>query len=189
MSVRVWLVRHGEPERVGHLDPGLTALGHRQARAFAQYWSDRVPAADRATIALRTSPLRRARETLAPLVATWNRTPVIDPAMRELPSAHLDGDSRRAWLQMALVGTFADLDDEQRRWRDEIVAAMTGFTTDTIVTTHAVVINAVLGNCSGDDAVLSWVPDHASTTELRVDESSRIVLVERGAGRQYGTVT
>lgn len=179
-SHRVWLVRHGEPAEDVGLDPGLTARGHQQAASLV----GRV-----APAALRTSPLRRARETAAPLEAAWGVVAAVDGAFRELPSGHTDVASRRAWLRVAMGATFAELDEEQRTWRDGILAAVRGLGADTVVTTHAVVINAVTGHCEGTAAVLAWVPSHTSVTEVTVEDDGRIVLVRRGEGRSAGTVT
>jgi broad specificity phosphatase PhoE len=179
MSHRVLLVRHGEPTTDGTLDPGLTPRGHEQAAALAPLVR---PAA------LRTSPLRRARETAAPLEAAWGVVATVDDAFRELPSVHTDVEGRRAWLRVAMGRTFAELDELQRSWRDGIIAAVRGLGADTVVATHAVVINAVTGRCSGDDAVLAWVPAHCSITEVVVDDDGALTLVRRGEGRASGTV-
>ena len=81
MSHRVWLVRHGEPAEAVGIDPGLTALGHMQA-SMLEGRLDRV--------ALRTSPLRRARETAASLEVAWGTIALVDARFRELPSSHTD---------------------------------------------------------------------------------------------------
>lgn len=179
---RVWLVRHGEPADSVGIDPGLTVLGHEQAATLA------VRLAPVGPVALRTSPLRRARETAAPLEAAWQRVAAIDETFRELPSGHTDAAARRAWLRDALAGSFADLGPEQRAWRDSIVDAVRGIDADTVVTTHAVVINAVTGLCTADDSVLGWVPAHTSVTEVHVTAHGELRLVRRGEGRAAGPV-
>lgn len=179
MTRRVWLVRHGEPAESVGIDPGLTPRGVEQAAELVGLLE---PAA------LRTSPLRRARETAAPLEAAWGTVAAVDPVFRELPSGHTDAAARRVWLRAALAGSFAELGAEQRAWRDAIVDAVRDLADDTVVTTHAVVINAVTGHCTGDDAVLGWVPAHASVTEVHVGPDHRLVLARRGAGRAGGAV-
>jgi broad specificity phosphatase PhoE len=184
VSHRVWLVRHGEPSVAVGVDPGLTDAGRLQAGRLPE----RLAAIAGEPIALRTSPLRRARETVAPLEAAWARVAIVDPAFRELPSGHTDAEGRRAWLQVALAGTFADLGDEPRRWRDDIVAAVRDLRADTVVTTHAVVVNAVTGWCDHDDAVLSWIPAHTSITEVHVADDGTLTVTARGEGRPNGSV-
>jgi broad specificity phosphatase PhoE len=63
--VELVLVRHALPERVvnvegGVANPPLTALGHRQAKAAAEWLGEET------FDALYSSPLQRARETAAP---------------------------------------------------------------------------------------------------------------------------
>lgn len=178
MSACVRLVRHGEPAEAIGVDPGLSERGHDQAALLARL----SPAL------LVSSPLRRARETAAPIEAAWSVVARVDPTYRELPSGHVDSGERRAWLRVALAGTFAELGDEQRAWRDAIVAAVRACREDTVITTHAVVINAVTGFCQGDDAVLAWLPAHASVTELRVDGDGTLTLVARGERSPGGLV-
>jgi broad specificity phosphatase PhoE len=81
------LVRHGESvlnkenRLVGHLDPQLTELGERQARAAGTLLD--------AVSELRTSPLARTRAT-AGLLGT-NHEAVVEPRMIELDYGELDG--------------------------------------------------------------------------------------------------
>ena len=79
----VHLLRHGEvhnPEGVlyGRLDGfHLSDLG----RAMAQRIGESL--GDRDIVHLRTSPLERAQETIAPLAAARGLTPVLDPRVIE----------------------------------------------------------------------------------------------------------
>ena len=81
------LVRHGESvlnkenRLVGHLDPQLTELGERQARAAGTLLD--------AVSELRTSPLERTRVT-AGLLGTIHEA-VVEPRMIELDYGELDG--------------------------------------------------------------------------------------------------
>ena len=81
------LVRHGESvlnkenRLVGHLDPQLTELGERQARAAGTLLD--------AVSELRTSPLARTRVT-AGLLGTIHEA-VVEPRMIELDYGELDG--------------------------------------------------------------------------------------------------
>jgi alpha-ribazole phosphatase len=72
MTVRLVLVRHGEPEDVargrcyGKLDIGLSERGREQVRQTAR-WLEKIP-----FTAMYTSPRRRARESAA-IIATQKR--------------------------------------------------------------------------------------------------------------------
>lgn len=178
---RVHLVRHGRPLEQGR-DPGLDPQGHAQAAAVAERLGSLAPRR------IVTSPLQRTRDTAAPLAARWSIEPQVVHAVRELPSPSDDLRERSAWLQLALRGTFAELGEQQRAWRDGIVAELSTYRDDAVVFTHAVVINAVCGHIAGDDRVLAFVPEHCSVTVIDVDDAGRLALVERGAGRAHGEV-
>lgn len=75
------LIRHGRPARThaaqGPADPPLTDLGHRQAEALATWL------AEEGMGAVYASPLRRARETAAPLAAKLGLEVRIDASLSE----------------------------------------------------------------------------------------------------------
>lgn len=171
MTARVSLVRHGEPLSTLSGDPGLSPRGLEQAAALVGVVR---PAA------LFTSPMRRARETAAPLAAAWGVDAVVNDAVRELPSPGLDPIERREWLRHVLGATFAELDGAQLAWRDRILGWLRSVRGDAVVTTHAVVINAVVGAAVGDDHVLHFTPAHTSITVVEVADDGTLTLVERG---------
>jgi phosphohistidine phosphatase SixA len=72
----IYLVQHGEKERVAS-DPGLTALGRGQAEVTAGWLRAR------GLHGLRSSPLRRAQETAAPIAAATNLPAQLDTRLRE----------------------------------------------------------------------------------------------------------
>lgn len=87
-ATEVVLIRHGStrhPESEadvelvdGRSDPELTDAGHRQAAAVSARLGGNHAAA------LFVSPLRRARQTAAPLAARLGREPVVVPELREV---------------------------------------------------------------------------------------------------------
>jgi broad specificity phosphatase PhoE len=168
---RVSLVRHAEPLEVIGVDPDLTSLGFEQAAALV---SQLEPCA------LVTSPLRRARSTAQPLAEAWGVDAVVEPAVRELPSPTTAIEERQAWLRVAMRGSFAELDSQVTAWRDAIGEYIASRRVDTVVVTHAIVINAVVGMCIGDDRVLHVRPAHTSITIVDVDDGGRVTLVDRG---------
>ncbi|MGD9995880.1 MAG: histidine phosphatase family protein [Ilumatobacteraceae bacterium] len=80
--MEIVLIRHGQPEWVrGGLNidnPPLTDLGRRQAEAMAEYLRDEE------FDEVLCSPLRRARETAAPLFRALGRPETIDPWLEEI---------------------------------------------------------------------------------------------------------
>ena len=83
VQTTVHLLRHGEvhnPEGVlyGRMDGfHLSDLGHQMAERIAESIGDRD------IVHLRTSPLERAQETLAPLAERLAVTPQVDPRVIE----------------------------------------------------------------------------------------------------------
>ena len=72
----IYLVQHGDKERVAG-DPGLTALGARQAAVTARCLQER------GLRALYSSPLRRAQETAAPIASATGLPVQLETRLRE----------------------------------------------------------------------------------------------------------
>src|SRR5712692_9430607 len=165
-SVLLYLIRHGHASAgfaEAH-DPGLDEVGRVQAEAVAQELAPLGP------LPLITSPLRRARETAAPLEVRWGRKARIEPAVAEIPTPTADLQARTTWLH--------------QDWRERVAAALITLGTSTVVTTHFVAINAAVSVATGDDRMACFEPDHCSCTVLEVvDRTLRVVTL----GRQRAT--
>lgn len=104
MPARLLLVRHGqitaniESRWHGSTDADLTALGHQQAERVAAHLRRARPD----VAAIYTSPLRRARDTAAPIGEALGLPVVVDPALAEYGIGVLENE------------TFADLADRHR---------------------------------------------------------------------------
>ena len=109
----------------------------------------------------------------------------MQPAVGEIEAPTEDLAERSAWLGEILRDgrRWAELDDERRRWRDGVVAALLAFAVDTVVVTHYIAINAAVGVATGDDRVVSFGPDNCSCTVLESD-GQRLTLVELGRQRE-----
>lgn len=176
--VRIHLVRHGLAAAGWgtHHDPGLAPEGVQEAQAVA----DRL-AGEIEQRRVFSSPLARARETAAPLAARWDTPVGIDPAFGEIPSPTNDLVERSAWLGSALVSHWSDLDDAVAVWHRALLAAIRAIRTDTVVFTHFVAINAVVGAAVDDPAVTIFAPATASVTVVDVSETTgALSVVERG---------
>jgi broad specificity phosphatase PhoE len=157
----IFLVRHAEPEEAWgvHPDPGLSALGREQAELAAR----RLASLD--LRACWSSPLRRCQETAAPFALASGLAVQADPAFGEIPTpAHVQ--DRRAWLQGVLEGRWSALGEDFTPWRASIVDALERLDEGTVVFTHFVAINVIVGALSAEDRVISFRPGHASITRL-----------------------
>ena len=176
LMARVRLVRHGHAAAgfSAAADPGLDELGCAQAASLADQLAPLGP------LPLVSSPLRRTRETAAALEAAWGSPARIEPRVAEIPSPADDLAERGAWLRRAMSGTWADLGPDLQGWRDELVRAVIELDADTVVVTHFVAINAVVGWASGDDRVMAVALDNCSVTTVDTDGHG-LHVVELGA--------
>jgi broad specificity phosphatase PhoE len=172
---RLILVRHGRASAgwADDLDPGLDAAGIAQADAMADALAPLGP------LPMVVSPLRRTRETVAPLERRWNTTARIEPAVGEIESPTDDLAGRDTWLRQLMQGTWSDAAGVDR-WRRSVIDALAGIEEDTVVVTHFVAINVAVGHATGDDRVVCFVPDNCSRTSIDVD-GGRFSVVELGA--------
>ncbi len=179
----IYLVRHGRPASSWGDDnpnPGLDALGVEQANAVAAHLLA-LPEQDSPSRVI-SSPLRRCRETAAPLALALSLAVEVDAAVGEIPTPKgVSVDQRATWLRRAFEGEWAEIagDIDYEAWRRNVVGAVVRYPGAAIFS-HFVAINAVLSCLSGDARVLVSRPDHTSVT--RLDAGPRgLTLVERGA--------
>ena len=179
-SVQLYLVRHGRASAgfaEAH-DPGLDNLGRDQALAIAQELAPRGP------LPILTSPLKRARETAAPLAELWKVPAQVEPKVAEISSPTENLQERSMWLAQALRGRWSELPSFYQDWRDSLVTFLRTCKTSAVVTTHFVAINAIVGAAIGDDRMVCFEPDHCSCTVLDVTgRNLRLVSL----GRQRAT--
>ena len=171
---RVVLVRHARPAAAfdAELDPGLDDTGRRQAGALADQLGARAP------LVVVTSPRRRARETAVPLAARWGAVPTVAPAFSEIPSPMREPSARGEWIRTVLGARWSELELELElvRWRVELLEMLRDVRADTVVFTHFVAINTVVGAATGSDRVTSFSPAHASVTEVEVARDALTVV-------------
>lgn len=175
------LVRHALPERVhqpaddepgGPADPGLTELGHRQAERLV------AALAGVDVVALGASPLRRARETAAPLGAAFGREPQLLADLREydadspqyVPVHEMPRLDPAGWERMRAGLLPGHVDAEAFAGRvvaavEDVVAAHPGRGTAVLVA-HAGVVNTYLARVLGIDRLLAFPLDYAGITRV-----------------------
>lgn len=173
------LVRHGRATGGWgvDVDPGLDELGRQQSAALAAVLGP--PDHERAP-ALVTSPMRRCRETAAPLAARWGVSAVVEPLVTEIPSPPgVAFGARVPWLQAAMGGTWSALGPRYTAYRDGVAGYVAGLRDDTVITSHFVAINAVIGACVGDDRLVIRSLDNTSVTVVETAPGG-MVLVSAG---------
>lgn len=174
---RIYMIRHGRAEAgFGEsMDPALDALGREQAEAVAQKLAGLGP------LPILSSPLRRTRETAEPLARVWNRAPVIEPAVAEIPSpGGMTLEERVAWLRALMAGSWRDAGRDLAEWRETCIATVASLPDDSVIFSHYVAINVIAGAALSDDRVVVFSPDNCSVTVFETDGTS-LRLVEKGA--------
>ncbi|MGH8176546.1 MAG: histidine phosphatase family protein [Steroidobacter sp.] len=180
---RLYLIRHARPSASWgeDPDPGLDALGQTQARATAQ-----ALASSHALVPIYTSPLRRCRETAAPLSELWDCTIQSFPPVAEIPSPPIELAARREWLGAAMQGTWARLHAtapdgsiDYLVWRRALVDSLIAMPRDCVIFTHFIAINVAVGAATSSEQVVCFRPDHASVTAIDAT-AGRLSVFELG---------
>jgi broad specificity phosphatase PhoE len=197
----VYLVRHGRVEvnSANPLDPELSSDGGAQAQVVARDLYARLPS----PLAILTSPLRRCRETAAPLAQLWQAQPQLEPRVAEIPSPQPSPGARNAWLRQLLDSTWAELERAQdpnqtgfsellAAWRRGVREAVCSCNVDTVIFSHFVPLNVVVGAALGQERVVCFRPDNTSVTivetlahDIRLIELGREMTVATGRGRPH----
>lgn len=174
---RLYLVRHGKAAATWDdrdPDPGLTEAGRAQAEAIADALRNKGP------LSILASPLRRTRETAAPLERQWNVAPEIEPRVAEIPAPENITIHRSEWLKEVLQRRWRELDKPLQLWRKQVLEALLAIRAGTVVVTHFVAINVAVGHALGDDRVTCFRPDNCSCTVLDL-QGTMLRIVELGA--------
>jgi broad specificity phosphatase PhoE len=157
----IFLVRHGEAAAGwgDHPDPGLSDLGKKQAEAVAE-----TLAALGATSAV-SSPMLRCRETALPFERRMGLVARVAPEISEIDTPD-DVEDRVAWLRTLMAGDWQGGSHDFGDWRRAMFDFVTGLPDDTVVFSHFVAINALVGMIEPDRKVVVFRPGHCSVTQL-----------------------
>jgi probable phosphoglycerate mutase len=124
------LIRHAQPRRVevtdGPADPELSDLGHEQARLLADYLEG-----ERIDVVI-ASPLRRARQTAAPVAEGHGLTVQVHDGIAEydkesgeyIPVEQLRAEGLPGWQDVLTGNVHRAAGVDPSEFRDEIVAAV-----------------------------------------------------------------
>jgi len=181
---RVHVIRHGKPGATWgdqDDDPGLDTIGHAQAAAVAQ----EILALPERPSRVVSSPMRRCRETAAPLAKALGVDLIIDPRVGEIPTpATLSHEERPAWLRQAFGGRWDEIrgDLDYVAWTQGVAAALREYP-DAAVFSHFVALNAAVSVATGQAEVMAFRPDHCSRTVFDI-EGDGLILVEKGREAQ-----
>ncbi|MFA5775143.1 MAG: histidine phosphatase family protein [Ilumatobacteraceae bacterium] len=182
-ATRIYLVRHGRASAGWDtaVDPELDALGREQSSQLAQHLEPLGP------MKVITSPLTRCQQTAEPLCKAWKTTAQVCHEVAEIPSPHGVPISERVeWLRTAMSGTWEPLGPRYTKFRDDLVKFVLQISEDTVVVSHFVAINAIIGNIEGSDRLVLHRLDNCSVTILKRDIGGELQLIE--VGREADTL-
>ncbi len=179
-NLQIALVRHGRASAGWDtaVDPGLDDLGRKQADEAAKKL-DLIFAGQQVEIV--SSPLLRCQQTAKPF-ADMRKTPMrVCAEVAEIPSpSGVEMSARVDWLRTAMQGTWADLGGEYVEFRDLVIKFVRSRETNTVIFSHFVAINAVIGALVGEDRLVICSLDNCSVTLLERDADGNLSIAQTG---------
>jgi probable phosphoglycerate mutase len=177
-EIKIYIVRHGEAGKSWSedSDPGLSNKGKSQSEDLRASLSEEYLESKFKII---SSPLLRAQETAAPLQEEFNFNIAINKTYAEIPSPGIPLSKRSAWLQSIFKAKIGDLEDAQSEWRSEIINSIKNLEEDTIIFSHFMVINCIVGWLEESENTVSFYPDNCSITKIS-KTGDLVNLIKRG---------
>ena len=164
-SINIYLIRHGEAKASWDEDPdpGLSERGKQQSELLKKEISLDLPLNFDAI----SSPLLRAQETAIPLKEKLGFKLSISNTFAEIPSPGIPLSKRRDWLRNVFQLEINELEEPQLKWRNSIIQSLKKIKSDTIIFSHFMVINCVVGWINNSEKFVSFHPDNCSVTKIR----------------------
>ena len=179
-AIQIALVRHGRASGGWDtaLDPDLDDLGRRQAADVANELDQIFVGKE---VEIISSPLLRCRQT-ASIFAKLRLLPVrVCDEVTEIPSPNGVAMAERvAWLREVMQGRWSDLDANYLVFRDRLVEFVRAIERDTVIFSHFVAINAVIGALTNDDRLVIRSLDNCSVTLLECDSKGKFRIAQSG---------
>ncbi|MFM8651307.1 MAG: histidine phosphatase family protein [Acidimicrobiaceae bacterium] len=180
MSAKIALVRHGRASAGWDtaVDPGLDELGRKQAEEATKKLDLSFAGQPVQTI---SSTLLRCQQTDKQF-ADLRTIPVrVCAEVAEIPSpSGIEMSGRVDWLRAAMQGTWAGLGREYIECRDSVVKFVQSLETSTVVFSHFIAINAVIGSLTRDDRLVIRSLDNCSITLLDRDSAGNLRIAQTG---------
>jgi broad specificity phosphatase PhoE len=181
VMTRIYMVRHGRAAAGWNVDPdpGLDELGRSQALAVASTLSPRGP------LPVWSSPLLRCQQTAFPLSTAWKTEAIIEPHVGEIPSPeNYTLENRVEWLREAMAGTWTQVaqrsGEHYATYRQSMVNTVKAISADTVIFSHYIAINVIIGAATDNDNVVVANLDNCSVTTFEIDASGNLGLIEIG---------
>ena len=168
------LVRHGEASAgwSTHPDPELSAQGLQQARTAGKSLINEL-----SCYQLLSSPKKRAMETMETMIKGKKYSFELDPRFIEIPSGNVDADKKKDWLVRIFTTPIEELPKPVKEWRNKLINWLKEAEGNFIVTTHFMVINALVSHITDNEEISYFHPDYASRTEIFIKNGKLTQLI------------
>ena len=174
MPTTIYLIRHAEAEKAWNEapDPGLSTTGQIQALKLARqlqedFFSENVQ--------IWSSPLARAQQTASALPSAFE----LKPDFAEIPSLDMPLSERAGWLKELITKNWDELDESLQQWKKQMLTGLQSIDQDTILFTHFMVLNTLVGWISKAPELVHFYPDYCSVTKIE-KEGDQFRILELG---------
>ncbi|MFK7982936.1 MAG: histidine phosphatase family protein [Saprospiraceae bacterium] len=170
----IYLIRHGEAAQAWDEapDPILSKNGIQQAQNLAKKY---VPILKKSDFQLLSSPLARAQQTATPFQEALSSRIIINTNFAEIPSPGIALADRRNWLKALFGKTIAELEKPQLEWRNTIIQGVQSIEKNTLIFSHFMTINAIIGWITNNKHVVNYYPNYCSITQIEKVENQFII--------------
>lgn len=179
-SIRIVLVRHGRASAGWDtaLDPELDELGRTQADEVARKL---VSIFSESEIEIISSPLMRCQQTAKPFANLISADVRICSEVAEIPSpVGIEMSDRVDWLRKVMQGNWADLGASYLKFRDALTKFVRAIDQNTVIFSHFIAINAIVGSIIRDDRLVIHKLDNCSITILEIGSDGALRIVQSG---------
>ena len=101
----------------------------------------------------------------------------LDPRFIEIPSGNVDADKKKDWLLKIFTTPIDELPEPVKEWRNKLINWLKETEGNFIVTTHFMVINALVSHITGNEEISYFHPDYASRTEIFIKNGKLTQLI------------
>ena len=180
----IYLIRHGEAAQAWDEapDPILSANGIDQAKLLAEQY---LPIIANKEVQLLSSPLARAQQTAIPFQEGLNIPVSINNNFAEIPSPGIVLSERRNWLKALFSKNISELEAPQIEWRNNIIQSFNALEKDTLIFSHFMTINAIVGWIKKEERIVSYYPNYCSITQIEKIGNDYII---QSLGKELTTV-
>ncbi len=180
---KIYLVRHGQAAAGWNqdLDPPLSEKGQQQAEQVSDSLVRLIPNIDETQCI--SSPIKRAHETAGYFSRKQNKAINIEARVAEIPSPTNELNERMPWLMQVMKSQWSVLSPELNQWRQDCIDYVLSLEQDSVIFSHYIAINVLIGHCNQDDRVISYNPDNCSIHQFEITDSEKgreLSIVELG---------